>query len=155
MIEEMRKFLILSLLISLYPCVALSPVRAAGNFSNEYNVSYTVAESGLTTVRQEVIITNLTSKFFVSKYSFTIGSEDIQKIKAWDPTGSLTPEIEKESGETIITLNFRARVFGKGKSLKFGVSYEFPGLASKNGLLWEINLLRITDIYLQRRLRSL
>lgn len=146
MIEEMRKFLILLLLISLYPCVTLSPVRAAENFSSKYDASYAVDESGLTTVEQSVTITNLTSKYYVSKYGFTIGSEDIQKIKAWDPTGPLTPEIEKKGGETTITLNFRARVFGKGKKLKFGISYEFPGLASKNGLLWEINLLRITGI---------
>lgn len=145
MIEKMRKFLILLLAVSLHSYF-FSPVWASENFSSEYEVSYTVAQSGLTTVKQEVTITNLTSSFFVSKYSFTIGSEDIRKIKAWDPTGSLTPEIKKKGGETIIALNFRARVFGKGRKLKFGISYEFPGLAAQNGLLWEINLLRITNL---------
>lgn len=126
--------------------IFVSPAWADENFSSEYEVSYTVAETGLTTVRQEVTITNLTSQFFVSKYSFTIGSEDIQKIEAWDPTGALTLEVQKKNGETVINLDFRARVFGKGRQLRFGVSYEFPGLAAKNGLLWEINLLRITSL---------
>jgi len=144
--EKIAKgLLILTLFIAFFP-LSSSNVFAAENFTSEYDVSYTVVESGLTTVKQEVTITNLTSQFFVSKYSFTIGSEDIRNIKAWDPTGTLTPQIETKGEETVITLNFRARVFGKGRKLKFGISYDFPGLASKNGLLWEVSLLRITGL---------
>jgi transglutaminase-like putative cysteine protease len=133
-------------LVSLTLAFLPKPTQASENFSSDYNVTYIADEAGLTKIRQDVGITNLTSKFFVSKYSFTIGSEDIQNIEAWDTTGPLTPEIEKKDGGTIITLNFRARAYGKGKRLSFGISYEFPGLASQNGLIWEINLLKITGL---------
>ncbi len=140
--------LILSLSLSISSCLYIftSPAQAAENFSNEYDTTYTVDDTGLTTVEQNVTITNLTSKFFVSKYSFTIGSEEIQNVTAWDPTGAITPEVEKKEGGTVITLNFQARVYGTGKQLRFGISYEFPSLASHNGLLWEINLLKISGL---------
>lgn len=145
-IGKIRKALIVFFVVSLSPCFLVSPTQAAENFSSEYEVTYDVSETGLTAVRQGVTITNLTSKYFVSQYSFTIGSEEIYEVSAWDPTGSLTAEVKKKEGETTINLNFRARVFGTGRKLKFGIAYKFPGLAAKNGLLWEINLLRITNL---------
>ncbi len=136
-------------------CLILSPpvLAAEKNFSSQYNVSYTVNRSGLTKVRQEVTITNLTSKFYVSTYSFTVGSGEIRKIRAWDPTGPLSPKVVKKEEETVITVNFRARVFGEGKKMRFGISYDFPGLANKEGLIWTINLLRITGLKKTERYR--
>jgi len=119
---------------------------ASENFSTECDVSYTIDENGETAVQQDITITNLTSRFFVSRYSLTIGSEDIHSVQVWDTTGQLIPEIERKDGGTSITFNLQARSYGTGKKLKFGVSYKFPGIASHNGLLWETNLPRIVGL---------
>lgn len=123
-----------------------STAYAAGEFRTSYNTLYTVADDGNVKVTQNVAIENLTSQYFVSQYKFTIGSEDLTSVIAWDSTGSLTPQIKKEGGETKITLNFRARVMGKGNRLHFGISYNFPDLAKKNGLIWELNLLKTSGL---------
>ncbi|MDP1710640.1 MAG: transglutaminase domain-containing protein [candidate division WWE3 bacterium] len=130
------------LLLTLLPRVAC----AAGEFKTNYNTTYTVEEDRHVQVTQDVSIENLTSQYFVSQYKFTIGSESPTGITAWDPTGAITPEVKKEDGKMIVTLNFRARVVGRGNKLNFGIAYSFPGLASKNGLIWELNLLKITGL---------
>jgi len=123
-----------------------STAWAANEFQTSYATSYVAAEDGSVRVTQNVTIENLTSQYFVSQYKFTIGSEELTDISAWDPTGPLKPQLQKGGGETKITLNFRARVLGKGNQLNFGISYTFPHLATKNGLIWELNLLRITGL---------
>ena len=119
---------------------------AAGEFKTSYETAYTVEENAKVTVSQTITIENLTSAYYVPQYQFTIGSEAPANFTAWDPTGSITPKVEKKDGSTVVTLKFRAKVVGKGNKLVFGVTYEFPGLANKNGLIWEINLLKITGL---------
>ncbi|MEX1061693.1 MAG: hypothetical protein WEC39_01110, partial [Patescibacteria group bacterium] len=136
------------LLLILFFFFAIFPTRlaAAENFSTSYNVTYATSTQGQTTVTQNVVIENLTSQYYVSQYKFTIGSSAPTKIKAWDQSGALTPTVKKTEEETVITLKFKARVVGKGNKLSFGVSYVFPGLAAKNGLLWELNLLKLEGL---------
>lgn len=131
-------FLLLTLLIH--------PAYAAGEFKTSYNTTYTVEEDSSVKVTQNITSENLTSEYRLSEYRFTIGSEAPADITAWDPTGPITPEITKKSGSTVVEIKFRAVVVGKGSKLNFGISYAFPGLASKNGLIWELNLLKITGL---------
>ena len=119
---------------------------AAGEFKTSYETAYTVEENAKVTVSQTITIENLTSTYYSPQYKFTIGSEAPANFTAWDPTGSITPKVQKKDGKTTITLDFKAKVVGKGNRLVFGVAYDFPGLASKNGLIWEINLLKITGL---------
>ena len=121
-------------------------IHAAEEFKTSYDALYFVKDNGEVKVTQNVTIENLTSQYFVSQYKFTIGSEEPKNITAWDQTGSLTPKIKREEGETIITFKLRSRVVGKGNKLKFGISYDFPKLATKNGLIWELNLLKISNL---------
>jgi len=138
-------FLTLFFLV-LTPFLTTGKVQAAGEFKTSYETTYTVEENAKVTVSQTITIENLTSQYYVPKYKFTIGSESPMNITAWDPTGSITPKVQKNDGSTSITLDFKAKVVGKGNRLVFGVAYDFPGLASRNGLIWEINLLKITGI---------
>ena len=121
-------------------------IQAAGEFKTSYDTVYNVEENEEVKVTQNITIENLTSRYYVPQYKFTIGSESPKNVTAWDSTGSITPKVQREDGKTLITLDFRARVVGKGNKLNFGVSYSFPGLANRNGLIWEINLLKITGI---------
>jgi len=140
-------FLALFLFLSTFPTFFRNgKVQAAGEFKTDYTATYTVAKDGTLEVSQNVTIENLTSQYFVSQYKFTIGSESPKNITAFDSTGSLTPVVKKSDGKTVVTLNFRARVYGKGNQLNFGIGYEFPGLVNRNGLIWEINLLKITGL---------
>lgn len=131
-------FLLLTLLIH--------PAHAAGEFKTSYNTTYTVEEDSRVKVTQNITSENLTSEYRLSEYKFTIGSELPANITAWDPAGPITPKITKESGSTVVEIKFRAVIVGKGSKLNFGISYAFPGLAGKNGLIWELNLLKITGL---------
>ncbi|HLD96348.1 MAG TPA: transglutaminase domain-containing protein [Patescibacteria group bacterium] len=135
------------LFLSIFP--TFSPhgrTQAAGEFKTDYTAAYVAAGDGTLEVSQNVTIENLTSQYFVSQYKFTIGSESPKNVTAWDSTGSLNPVVKKSGGKTVVTLNFRARVYGKGNKLNFGIAYDFPGLVNRNGLIWEINLLKITGL---------
>ncbi|NIT04362.1 hypothetical protein GTO10_05615 [Candidatus Saccharibacteria bacterium] len=134
-------------LLLLFPIFFATPkAQAASEFKTSYSTTYTVAETGDASVTQNVTIENLTSRYFVSQYKFTIGSDELANVKAWDTTGALAPEVEKKDGETVITIKFKAREFGVGKKLNFGISYKFPNLAQKNGLLWELNLPKLSGL---------
>lgn len=135
-------FLSLILLGMLYPF----PTQAASDFKTSYKTEFFVKENGEIKVTQNVTIENLTSKYFVSQYKFTIGSDELKDIRAWDRTGQLTPQVKKENEETTVSLKFKVRVVGTGNKLKFGISYNFPDLAKKNGLVWELNLLKISEL---------
>src|SRR3990172_5322853 len=128
-------FLTLFFLV-LTPFIKSGKVKAAGEFKTSYETTYTVEENAKVTVSQTITIKNLTSQYYVPKYKFTIGSESPMNITAWDPTGSITPKVQKNDRSTSITLDFKAKVVGKGNRLVFGVAYDFPGLASRNGFIW-------------------
>ena len=140
-------FIAFFLFLSIFPTFFKNgKIQAAGEFKTDYTAAYAAAEDGTLEVSQNVTIENLTSQYFVSQYKFTIGSESPKNITAWDSTGDLTPVVKKSDGKTVVTLNFRARVYGKGNKLNFGIAYDFPGLVNRNGLIWEINLLKITGL---------
>lgn len=142
----MRQLTVFLFFFAFYLTQLQTNVFGADEFSTFYDVSYLINEKGETRVTQEVTIENLTSRYFVSEYEFKIGSADPTNITAWDPTGPLAPTVEKGQNETKITLHFKARVVGVGNKLTFGVSYDFPNLAVQNGLIWELNLFRISGL---------
>lgn len=146
MYKPVSQILFATLLTSITFVAFTTTTHAAEEFKTSYDALYFVKKNGEVKVTQDVIIENLTSQYFVSQYKFTIGSEEPKNFTAWDQTGSLTPKIKREEGETIITLKFRSRVVGRGNKLKFGISYDFPKLATKNGLIWELNLLKISNL---------
>lgn len=141
----LRTFPIL-LIFTIFASLTLPKIFAAEEFKTTYNTLYYVKENEEVRVTQRVTIENLTSQYFVSQYQFTIGSEKPKNITAWDSGGKLTPKVEKSDGETKVTLKFHSRVVGKGKELKFGIAYDFPNLATQNGLIWELNLLKISGL---------
>ncbi|GMR19278.1 MAG: hypothetical protein BMS9Abin34_410 [Patescibacteria group bacterium] len=137
-------FTLLALII-LTP-LTTSKVLAVEDFKTSYNTLYFIKENGNVRVTQNVTIENRTSKYFVSQYKFTIGSEEPKNIAAWDQDGSLTPQVSREEGKTNIALKFNARIVGKGNKLNFGVSYDFSSLIRKDGLIWELDLLKISGL---------
>lgn len=118
----------------------LHQVRAAGQFSADYDVQYAVAPSGVTIVTQNVTLTNQLSNLYAQKYSIIIDSTKVKNIIAYDNGGIITPEISQNEGKTQIILVFNERVVGLGKQLHFSLRYEDSQIASKNGSIWEVNI---------------
>lgn len=142
----MRRPVFIPIFVFLFFLYFSSKIFAEGEFKTDYQSSYVIDENGATRVTQDVTITNLTSQYYVSNYEFTIGSEVPTNITAWDSTGPLKPIITKGDGKTKISLQFEAKVVGTGNQLAFGIAYDFPGLANHNGLLWDLNLLRLSGL---------
>ena len=96
----MKKILVFILFFSflfLFP----QKIFAASNFSTDYNVTYTVKENAQTHVNLNVILTNLTDKYYASSYDIQAGFSDIENPQAFDEEGTILPEIIKnEKGST-------------------------------------------------------
>jgi len=123
----------------LYSLFFVSPVFAA-EFSSSYHVTYKVKESGITTVINQIGLTNLKSNLYVREYNISIGSEGIENIQGFDSLGNLQLEIVKKEGKTEIRAVFNEKVVGEGKVLTFTISYDTYGIAVKQGRVWEINI---------------
>jgi len=130
-------YIILNLLVS-------SKVWGATEFNTDHIVTYDVKDSGLVIVDQEITITNNTPTFFVSSYKLDINQLSINNVKAYDTQGSILDQVEEEGGITSIFLIFNDKSVGQGSKLSFTISYETSDIASNNGLIWDINIPKIT-----------
>lgn len=115
-------------------------VYAAGEFTENYDVQYAVAPSGVTIVTQNVTLTNKLTNLYPQKYSIIIDSIHIKNVIAYDNGGIIKPQITQNDGKTIIVLQFNEKVVGFGKSLRFSLRYENTDIAQRNGGIWEINI---------------
>jgi hypothetical protein len=121
------------------------PKPALAQFSSVYEINYQVGEDGLTTVTQNVHLTNLTTNYYASEYTFTLGAEDLSQISARDELGPLKMETKKEPGQTQIHVVFNSKVFGQGKVLNWTLTYQTRSVARKEGRIWEITLPRVSQ----------
>ncbi len=129
------------LLIFLFFVLA-HPVSAAESpkFSVSYDINYSVSETGLTTVTQNIRLTNLTSEFYASQYTSRIGTAQIQNLRAFDKLGPLHVFTAGDSEEREIKINFNETIYGKDKTLNWTLVFESSEIAKKNGRIWEITL---------------
>lgn len=118
----------------------LPVVHAASEFSSSYDFTYEVSENGLTKATQKISLTNLTTNYYASEYSLTIGSDEISNIQATDRLGPLKTEVVYENGITVIHLFFNEKVLGIGKTFEFQLNYNSAAVAKREGKIWKINL---------------
>ena len=121
------------------------PADAAGEFATNYNLRYQVNQDGVVYVNQDISLTNKLSAVYATKYSLTLPSTKIQKIKASDKVGLCQTEIIQNDKATTIIINFNEQVVGAGKTLNFNLNYESLDIARKNGEVWEINIPKIAN----------
>lgn len=122
----------------------LNQKALAADFDAVYNVVYDVSENGVTSVNQEITLTNQAKNKYATKYNLSVGSPKLENIKAKDGGGEIKPEILVKEEITEIALNFNEKVIGLGKSLMFNISYSSKEIATKNGWLWEINIPKLS-----------
>ncbi|OGH20615.1 MAG: hypothetical protein A3D74_04380 [Candidatus Levybacteria bacterium RIFCSPHIGHO2_02_FULL_37_13] len=137
-----KVFVIVFLLILLAPkaVFAASNESIPSSFSTDYDVTYTIKESGLTRVNFDVSLTNKTTEYYASSYSIKVGFENIENAKASDPGGQIVPYITKSDNGQEIELTFNSRVVGINNRLNFNLSFDTKEVAKKVGRLWEVNI---------------
>lgn len=126
-------------------CYFALPASAQGEVESSQHVSYQVFEDGVTRVRHEIKLTNVTTNFYVSEYSLFLGYTGLENFEAYDSKGVLKKDIKTLENGTDIQLVFNDQVVGRGNILFFTITYDTGEIASKNGRIWEIDIPRIRD----------
>jgi transglutaminase-like putative cysteine protease len=121
------------------------PAVYASDFRADYDVTYTVNDTGRTLVTQQVSLTNKQSNLYAQQYAITIDSTKITNVSASDSVGEIIPQITLADNKTNIRLAFNDEVVGLGKTLKFTLRYEDESITKKNGSIWEVNIPGITN----------
>ncbi len=125
--------------------VFLLPASASSNFTTDYHVIYTVAETGITRAALKISLTNKTSEYYASSYKIQVGFDNIDNLAASDPGGKINPSIEKNNDGYMIDLLFNKKATGQGNKLDFDISFDTPDVAKNFGKIWEINIPGIAN----------
>ncbi len=134
-------FLVLSLIVILLPPLAVRSADcsdASKIFSSTYQVEITFDKKGLSKISQKVSLKNLVEGCFASSYSLKINSPDVKEISGTDSLGKLTTSLKKNTSSSTIVAKLNDEVIGKNKSVTFDLNYKIDGLATKNGLVWDL-----------------
>jgi len=136
------------MLLSLLAAIGLGQVgfvmAQESDFTTDYQVYYTVDRQGITEVTQQVTLVNNVSDRYVSEYTVNLGAAEVYDFYAEDNLGRLATTTAKADGSTQVNLKFNEQIVGKGKQLSWKFGYKSKSLAEKTGLVWEINLPKIS-----------
>lgn len=113
------------------------PVRGA-EFLYDYDVTYVISESGKTRVTQNITLANQTTEILARHFTLTVESSDVSNVVASDSRGSIEPVVEKNPGQTRITVVFNKLQAGIGKTQSFTIAFDSFGVALKKGRIWEV-----------------
>ncbi|EKE05947.1 MAG: hypothetical protein ACD_19C00140G0014 [uncultured bacterium] len=140
----LKFFAILILLTSFYFLVP-SASSASGEFNTDFDVTYTVKDSGVTEVLNKIILTNVFSNMYATSYSIVLDSINPTNIKAYGLDKPYLVETTKDGEKTTIKIRFPDSVVGKDKSRVFYVSFEESSFAIRTGEVWEISIPKISE----------
>lgn len=137
-----------NLLIVLFLTVLVFPVpaNAAGEFSTSYNITYSVSEDGTTEVTENIILKNLTDKFFPSSFSVTLPGTEVTEIIATDKQGNLETQTTRDGPNTKVTISFsNQQVIGVNKEYPWTLKFKDRGIARNLGKVWNVNIPKISQ----------
>ncbi len=134
----MRIQRLISLGLGLIIFLTLAQSVHAADFFFDYQVYYSVAATGKTHVKQDITLTNNVTDYYANNYSLTVFTERIDDITAQDPGGSITPQVAKSNGQTVVTIPFNVKNVGVDKKFTFTLEYTTPDIAQKKGQIWEL-----------------
>ncbi|MEK9143741.1 MAG: transglutaminase domain-containing protein [Patescibacteria group bacterium] len=143
--SSLHKFVYLVIVLVAYLFIPLSQAVAAGEFTANYDVSYTIAPTGVTIVTQTVSLVNRQTNLYPKQYTILLDTLNVKNIIARDDGGTITPTITQNDGKTEILLTFNKQIVGLGKQTQFTLRYENLDIAVKNGSIWEVNIPGITE----------
>ncbi len=138
--------IVLFLFVICHLAFVISPVKASGEFTTDFDVTYTVKENGLTEVSNKIILTNVYSDMYAASYSIVLDSIVPENPKAFGSDGSMY-NLEKiiEDNKTTLKVTFPDTLVGKDKSRIFFVNFEEASFAIRTGEVWEITIPRIAE----------
>ncbi|EKD91347.1 MAG: hypothetical protein ACD_30C00019G0004 [uncultured bacterium] len=129
------------------------PVHAEGEFQTTYNITYDVNELGETLVNENIILKNLTDKFYPSNFSLTIGAFKLDGVLASDSIGQLPVKLENQPKKTVINVDLiNQQIVGKEKEYTFNLKFKSTDFSTKIGNVWQISIPKVNstskdDIY--------
>ncbi len=143
----MRLFLsnIKPLFLFLLAFILLKPVSAFDDpqFSINYDIKYTVEETGETSVTQEAIITNLRNDMIPTTYTFSARQLKIYDVSSTTNEKNSEVRIEEKEDENIISVTIENYAIGEGRQNKVVLNYKTKSVAGKSGEIWNIYIPKI------------
>lgn len=117
-----------------------APVHAAEDFENKLVTTYTVSESGTTTISHQFSIKNISPTTFLKQYSLSLFATQLTNVEVQYKQKKLEPSISTAGNATTILISFPDDVVGQGKERVFTVSYESSELAQRAGKVLEVQI---------------
>ncbi len=140
----MKKFLFSLLLLILL--IVPSDIFAANEFSSGYKVNYSVNPDGVTEVTEEILLKNLTEKFFPSSFSVILPGNSVTDVKASDSQGALEVVSATEGPNTKLTVKFsNQQIIGLNKEYSFKLIFKDSSIAKNLGKTWMISIPKLTQ----------
>lgn len=121
------------------------PVFSANEFSTRYDVTYEVNEDGTTQVTQKITLKNLTTQYYASNFTLSIGSTALTDVSASDESGPMETKVESKDNKSSLNTKFNSQVTGTGKEQTFTLKFKSRDFAEVIGKTWEVNLPKIPD----------
>lgn len=134
---------ILGLFFSLF--ILIKPALADNEFSTSYDVTYQVLDNGITEVVERISLKNLTSKFYASNFTLSIGSTTITDVSAFDDKGPLQTKVDAADNKTSINVLLTEQVAGLNKIQTFTLKFNSSDFAQPIGKTWQVNLPKIPN----------
>ncbi len=132
----------LFVLLSTVHCT-LNPTFAADEFSTTYDVTYDVGTDGITTVTEKINLKNLTSQFYATQFSLTIGATQISDVSASDQQGPLDVQTQLKGNSTTLSVKFNQQVAGQDKVLPWTLTFKSKDFATPEGKVWELSVPKV------------
>lgn len=123
------------------------PIKAwaAEEFATSYDVSYEVQKDASTQVTQKITLKNLTSLYYASNFTLTVGSTTITDISASDENGALETKTESKDNKSIINVQLNQQIAGVGKEQSFTLKFKSKDFTQVMGRVWEVDLPRLPE----------
>ena len=111
------------------------------NFDVAVNSDYDVDRDGVTTISQEIKVTNKTEFYFTPTYTVSVGFSDIENIQAYNSDGSIPTSLDDSNpANKKIKLTFPKRYAGLNKTNTFTLKFTTKDIAVKQGSIWEVSI---------------
>lgn len=142
--------LVFGIMISVFPPL----VKAAAEFDTTLETTYTVDESGLTTVQHIIKLTNKTPTLFISRYGLKVSSGSITNVSVLSNNQRVSAEVVRTRNQTSIGIIFPDKIVGEGKTREVTIRYQNPDAAVISGQVLEVAVpaLASPEEYSQYRL---
>jgi transglutaminase-like putative cysteine protease len=134
-----------TILLALLLTFSLKPAHAdqESQFLVDYNIEYSIQETGEATVTQVSTITNLKNDVIPTTYTFAAKQLKIYDVSAETNGKESQVKVEETKDETLISVTIENYAIGEGRQNKISLVYKTKNIANKTGKIWNIYIPRI------------